>query len=220
MFRPAHHSKLFRTFHGLDPQSYQEVIRFFEDHEAEIQDLDFDEYFEMLTTYVNALFEAGAYAEHLLMVDTVIEISIRNNLIEYRGEDIFQRSLFKKAASLYHSRRYAEAEHVLLELLKMRPNDPAAMLFLRKCLRTHYPQIRSNARATAVFLIFSCVFLIAIEVLLIRPFYGMYTSVFEWSRNSIFALALVAIAFGELYHRWLAGREVRRVMRAVVEVGK
>jgi tetratricopeptide (TPR) repeat protein len=212
MFRPKHHSPLFRTFHGLDPQSYQEIIRFFEEHETEIQTLDFDEYFELLTTYVNALFEVGAYAEHLLMVDTVIEISIQNNLVEYRGEDIFQRSLFKKAASLYHRHRYPEAEHVLLELLKMRPQDPAALHFLHKCLCTNYPQVRSNARATAVFLIFSCVFLIGIEVLLIRPFYGMYTSVFEWSRNSIFILALGAIAFGELYHRWLARRAVRRVL--------
>jgi tetratricopeptide (TPR) repeat protein len=213
MFRPKHHSKLFRSFKSLDDQAYQELIRFFEENEAEIQDLDFEEYFAMLCAYANALFEVGAYREHLLMVDSVIETSIQNNLIEYEGEDIFRRSLFKKAASLYHTQQYAQAEHVLRELLKMDAQDPDARQFLHKCLRTHYPQVRSNARALAVFLVFLCVLLIAIEVLFVRPFYGMYTGMLEGSRNSIFVLACLSIVFGETYHRWLARREAKQVLR-------
>ncbi len=168
MYKPTYYSKTYRTFLSLDEMAFQELIHFFEENEKEIRELDFEEYFEVLTAYVTALFEVGAYREHLLMVDVVIETSIINNIVEHKGEDLFRRMLFRKAASLYHTGQFQKAEHVLAELLRMDREDQGAILFLKKCLRTHYPQIRSNAHAVAVFLFLLTAFVIALEVLLIR----------------------------------------------------
>lgn len=215
MFKPRYYSKIYRSFLTLEENAFQEVIRFFEENEAAIQELDFDEYFDVLVAYVTALFEVGAYKEHLTMVDVVIETSILNNISEYRGEDLFRRMLFRKAASLYHTRQFQKAEHVLGELLRMDAEDQGAILFMKKCLRTHYPQIRSNAHAAAVFLFLLTALVIAVEVLLIRPFYEMHAKTVETSRNSIFALGILLLIFGDVYHRYLAEREVRGFLRAV-----
>lgn len=208
MYKPTYYSKLYRTFLSLEETAFQEQIRFFEEHEKAIRDLDFEEYFDMLVVYVTALFEVGAYREHLLMVDVVIETSIINNIIKYKEEDLFRRMLFRKAASLYHTQQYAKAEHILAELLRMDPADQGAILFLKKCLRTHYPQVRSNARASAIFLFLLTAFVIAIEVLLVRPFYEMHAKTVELSRNTIFVLGLLSIVFGDVYHLYLSEREV------------
>jgi len=215
MFRPTYHSKIYRSFLSLDENSFQEIIHFFEDHEKEIQGLDFEEYFDLLVAYVTALFEVGAYKEHLLMVDVVIETSILNNILEYKGEDLYQRMLFRKAASLYHTQQYQKAEHVLGELLRMDIEDQGAVLFMKKCLRTHYPQIRSNAHAAAVFLFLLTTLVIALEVLLVRPFYHMHTRLIENSRNSIFVFGILLIVFGNFYHWYLAEREVRRFLSEI-----
>lgn len=209
MYKPTYYSKIYRVFLSLEETSFQELIRFFEENEKEIRDLDFEEYFDVLVTYVTALFEVGAYREHLLMVDVVIETSIINNIEEYKGEDLFRRMLFRKAASLYHTGQFQKAEHILAELLRMNQADQSAILFLKKCLRTHYPQVRSNARATAVFSFLLTAFVIALEVLLIRPFYEMHAKTVELSRNFIFVFGILCIVFGDLYHLYLSEREVR-----------
>lgn len=215
MYKPTYYSKLYRAFLSLEETAFQELIRFFEENEKEIRQLDFEEYFDLLVAYVTALFEVGAYREHLLMVDVVIETSIINNIVEYKDEDIFRRMLFRKAASLYHTHQYQKAEHILAELLRMDQEDQGAILFLKKCLRTHHPQIRSNARAAAVFLFLLTAFVIAIEVLLVRPFYEMHAKTVEMSRNSIFVIGLLCVVFGDLYHWYLSEREVRKFLTAL-----
>jgi hypothetical protein len=212
MYKPTYASKLYRSFLSLDETSFQEHIHFFEENEKAIRDLDFTEYFDILVVYVNALFEVGAYREHLHMVDVVIETSIINNIAEHKEEDIFRRMLFRKAASFYHTGQYPQAEHILGELLRMDASDQGAVLFLHKCLRRHHPQIRSNARALAVFLFLLTAFVIALEVLLIRPFYEMHAKTVEWSRNGIFVLGLLVMIFGQLYPWYRAERELRRFL--------
>jgi tetratricopeptide (TPR) repeat protein len=215
IFRPTYYSKLYRDFKSLEQNAYREVIRYFEKNEASIQQLDFEEYFDLITIYVTALFEIGEYRKHLLMVDVVIEASILNNITVYRGQDIFQQMLFRKAASFFQLREYAQAEHILRELLKINPDNGNAVLFLKKCLRVHYPHIRSRAQAASIFLLLLATFITAMEVLMVRPFYGMYTDGVEYSRNSTFVLACLIMLGGDLYLRWLADREVHHFVQKV-----
>lgn len=89
-------TSIFQSFNQIDRQSYHTIIRYFNQHVEEIKCLDFEEYFEILTSYVNALFEAGAYQKHALMADVVIEASIINNVRVYQGIALFEKTLFQK----------------------------------------------------------------------------------------------------------------------------
>ena len=116
LYQSTYHSRIFRDFKEIDAANHRRIIRFYEDKEEDIQRLDFEEYFQLIVAYVNALFEVGAYQKHLLMVDVVIEMTIVHNVERYKGEDIYEKMLFRKAASLYNIMEYAKAEYILREL--------------------------------------------------------------------------------------------------------
>jgi tetratricopeptide (TPR) repeat protein len=207
-FQSTYHSKVYRDFKEIEPTAYRQIIHFYEEKEAEIRCLEFDEYFDLLIAYVDALFEIGAYQKHLLMVDVIIENSILHNIQFRNGTDIYQRTLFKKAASLYNVLKYEEADYILRELIRMDPYDSDSVLFLKKCLRSKKPQLVINARAASIFLFLLTAFVICIEVLFIRPFYHMHTELVETSRIGIFLLGCILLVGGDLLHRWSVEKEV------------
>lgn len=214
-FQSTYHSKIFRDFKGIEPNDYREVIHFYEEKEDQIRQLEFDEYFELLVAYVDSLFEIGAYQKHLLMVDVVIEHSIVNNIQGREGADIFQRMLFKKAASLYNILELDRADYILRELTKIDPYDRDTILFLKKCLRKRQPGLVNNTRAAAIFMFLLSAFVICLEVLFIRPFYSIYTDLIETSRIILFLLGCSLLVGGDLLHRWLLDREVNQFVAEI-----
>lgn len=207
-FQSTYHSKIYRDFKEIDAANYRRIIRFYEEKEDEARRLDFEEYFELLVAYVNALFEVGAYQKHLLMVDVAIEMAIAQNIEWYKGEDIFQKMLFRKAASLYNLMEYGKAEYILRELVRIDPYSEDAILFLRKCLRKKEPAFLNRAKAFSIFLFLVSAFVISIEVLLIRPFYKAQIEGVEASRNVVFLLGCTVLLGGLLLHRWRVYRRV------------
>lgn len=207
-YQSTYHSRIFRDFKEIDAANYRRVIRFYEDKEEEIKRLDFEEYFELITAYVNALFEVGAYQKHLLMVDVVIEMVIVHNVEVYKGEDIFQKMLFRKAASLYNIMEYGKAEYILRELIKIDPYCEDFILFLRKCLRKKEPGFLNKAKAASILLFLLSAFVISVEVLFIRPFYKAHVDAVEASRTAIFLLGCTVLLGGTLLHGWLVQHRV------------
>ena len=208
LYQSTYHSRIFRDFKEIDAANHRRIIRFYEDKEEDIQRLDFEEYFQLIVAYVNALFEVGAYQKHLLMVDVVIEMTIVHNVERYKGEDIYEKMLFRKAASLYNIMEYAKAEYILRELIKIDPHSEYAILFLRKCLRKKEPGFLNTAKAGSIFLFLLSVFVISIEVLFIRPFYKAHVEEVEFTRTAIFLLGCFVLVAGLLLHRWLVQRRV------------
>jgi hypothetical protein len=213
--QPTYHSKVYRDFRAIDGSEWRSIVRFYEEHETEIRSLDFPEYFEMLLAYATALFEIGAYEKYLLMVDVVIEASILNNIKFFKGEDVLQRLLFKKAASYFHTHELGKAEYILRELLRMDPYDESSALFLKKCLRKTQPAFLKNARAVSIFLFLMSALLICIEVIVVRNFYHVYTDLVEVSRNTIFLSGFVVLVGSDLYHRGSIGKEVDDFVAAI-----
>ena len=207
-FQSTYHSKVYLDFREIDPSEYRRIIRFYEEREKKIKVLDFQEYFDLLVCYVNALFEIGDYEKHLIFVDKVIEASIDNNIQHYNNEDIYKKMLFKKAASLYNVEAFEKADYILRELLKMDPNDQDISLFLKKCLRKKNPTVPRNARAVAIFLFLMAALVLLIEVLIVQTFYVIHADLVATSRLSIFALGCIMLFAGEFYHRWIVEREV------------
>lgn len=199
----TYHSALYRDFVSLKDRRPGSIIRFFEQHESAIRQLDFEEYFEMLTAYCDALFDAGAYAEYRLVADEVVAGVIEANIGIYDGKDLFYHTLFRKAASCYHVQHFAEAEHILRELIKISPSDKLARRFLHRCLFHQYPPWIQKARALAIFLILWSVLVTVAELLWIRAFHPQWIGLFQNVRYGLVlaALGVLLLAFGYHYLR-------------------
>ncbi|RMD72963.1 MAG: hypothetical protein D6818_05530 [Bacteroidetes bacterium] len=205
----TYHSALYRDFASIKDRRPGPIIRFFEQHENEIRLLDFDEYFEMLTAYCDALFEAGAYGEHRIVSDEVIAGVIEANIGIYQGKDLFYHTLFRKAASCYHVHRFAEATHILRELIKISPTDALARRFLHRCLFRQYPRWIQGARALAIFLVLWSLLITIVELLWVRTLYLQWVWLFEYVRYGLLAAALLVVAGAFGWHYVRTGWEAR-----------
>ncbi len=201
-FSPStYQSKIFRDFKAIEANAYRQIIHFYEKQELQIRQLDFDEHFEVLTTYVSALFEVGSYPKHLLLVDAVIEMAITHNITFYKGEDIFLQMLFRKAASLYNLLEYQKAEYILREIIRINPWNKDAVFFLKKCLRRQQPRYIQWTRAMSIVMFLLAAIVIAVEVLVVRPFFNSYTQLIEWLRFTLFGIGGFLLLGVHLIHR-------------------
>lgn len=208
-------SKLYRDYRAIEPGEWRKVVHFYEEKEAEIRGLDFDEYFELMNAYTNALFEIGSWQKHLLMADAVIEASINENIGELHGEDVFQHTLFRKSASCYQLSELERTEYILRELLRINPHHADASLFLKKCLRTMRPWLVRQTRAMAVLLSFVAALTILLEILVVQNFYEYLTRSVEFFWWGTLALAGIVLAAGEVLHYVRCNREVENFLRGV-----
>ena len=214
-FNPTYYTQVYRKFKAIEPSAYREIVRFYEKEEQKILQLDFEEFFEMLIAYVDALFEIGAYRKHLTLVDVVIEKSIHHNIKYYRNQDLFQRMLFRKAASLFNTQEYSKAEYVVTQLYRMHPEDESAMLLYQKCRLKARPAILNYARASGVFMFFLSALVIAVEVLFVRPWYDLHVPLVMNVRNSIFIFACLSLIVGFGYNYYLAVQDTKKVHQSI-----
>ncbi|GIV31896.1 MAG: hypothetical protein KatS3mg030_198 [Saprospiraceae bacterium] len=212
-FRQTWHSKLYRDFHAIDGRQWHNIVRFFEQHEEEIKMLEFDEYFEILIAYTDALFETGAYEKHLLMVDAVIETAFMNNINYFNGQEILLHSLFRKAASCYHIYQLEKAENILRQLLAIEPHHMHASRFLKKCMRSQAPRVIMNARAVAILLLFLTAFVICIEWLWVRPLHPTWMQAFVAIRYSLFGAGLLLLFGSYVWHYLKVEKTVNRLVK-------
>ncbi|HFA47938.1 MAG TPA: hypothetical protein ENJ95_02840 [Bacteroidetes bacterium] len=206
--RSTYHSKLYREFRSIEASEWRTVIRFYKEYEGKLKGLEFEEYFEILLAYTNALFETGAHREHLKAADEVIETSMMNNVKFFNGDDVLQNTLFKKAASCFQTHQLEKADYLLRELLRIDPYDEDGALFLKSCLRKMRSDIVKKARAVSLFLLLMSALLICVEVLLVRRHYPIYTDLVVASRNSTLFLSVMVMLGAGLYHRMRTDREV------------
>ncbi len=206
--RSTSHSNVYWEFRAIETSEWRTVIRFYEEFSPTLDKLDFDEYFEMLLAYTKALFEVGDFEKHLKMADRVIEVSIMNNVKFFGGEDVFQDTLFKKAASNFQLQDYERCDYILRELLRIDPYHTDGAMFLRKCLRKIKSSFVRKTRATAMSLILLSAIIICFEVVVVRSLYPEYSSLIETVRNATLSASIIVLAGGDLYHRLRCSREV------------
>lgn len=213
----TYHSAVYRNFKAIPPNAFREVVRYYEENEPVISKLDFEEYFEMTLTYTDALFECGKYREHLVMADPVLETVIRQNIFRIKGRDIFRETLLRKAASLYHTGHYHQAENVLGELIRIDPRNKACRLLLKRCFRRLWPRLVSVTRATAVFLALLLLLLTAIDFLFVKPFYPIFIPMVAAARNTLLIGGVVVFSAGEIYRHIRSELLVRKAVRLAIK---
>lgn len=199
-FLPANRLRLYRNFKALEINDFQGIIRFYEQFEDGIRALDFEEYFDCTLSYTNALFHTGNHGKHLVMCDHLLEVIIMQNIEHWGGEDVYAKTLFLKAASLFHLQEYARAEHVLRELVKIYPSDRMPCRFLEKCLLRQKPAWLMKTRAATVGIVLTAAAVIALEIFIVKPFFSNWEKPVIVLHNVLLGLDVFVFVSGEMFH--------------------
>ncbi|WP_273444987.1 hypothetical protein [Neolewinella agarilytica] len=203
-----HYSQLYRQLREVDPKDYQRIIRMYEEREREIGLLDVVEHFELTVSYVDALFETGAYRQHLLMVEPVIAASITHNFREAPGVEgeVFQHLLFKKAVSCFRLRQYPEAIHISQELIRIDPDRELYPRFLRASLFKAQSGVLQLGRGAFIFCILLAAAIITFDLLFVHAFYPTYVSLMQSLTVIVFLTGLLLLAGAYLWAWYRANR--------------
>lgn len=208
--RPVHYSPLYRELRSIDPKDYQRIIRVYEEKERRIGQLDPEEYFDLTVRYVDALFATGAHRRHLLMVDLVIFASIDRNIRLHEGQDVYQRMLFRKAASAYRIRDFAGCAHVCRELMRMYPEQKHYPQLLRRALFQQQRNTLQFGRGAAIFCFLLTALVIVLDLLVVKNFYPREHQAFLWLRNDVFFIGVLVLLGSVSLAWWRASRRVSR----------
>lgn len=211
--KSTYRSRLYREYKSLEEASAHTRIRFFESNERAIRQLDEEEFSELLFGYAEALFSAGAYARFKVVVDEVISCCMEHDEAQYKGEDVFLVSIFRKAVACYHLQEYELAVHLFKELLRLDPDNPGGRMGLRRTFYRMKPENVLNARAASVLLLLVAALITAAELLVVRYFFQPWEKLVEWTRIGLFLLGVLVLAGSYLYHRQRAYREAERFSR-------
>lgn len=206
---------IFASFKALDLKSYHEVINFYETNHAQIQHLYLDEYTEILLAYSNALFETGDYKTYSKVATQLIEMIIMHDIDHLEHENLFERVLFKKAAAHYHLFELDDAEKILWELLKMNPSNSIAAYLLRKCRTKNQPLYLRWAKAVSIVMFLLAAFIIALELLLVQPFFAEHEKSAQTIRFSVFFGGISLLILAETTHRIVAYHSVSRTISEI-----
>ncbi len=210
------HSNVYKDFKGIDLSEYRKRVRYYEKNRKAINNLEFTEYFELLVDYAIALFETGAYQKFIPVADYIIELTIEKNIKFYNGQDLYRDILFKKAAAYYNSMAFEKSEHILKELTKINPSDELTTRFLKKATRRRHPKFLDTARIVSVALFFVSAFIIAIEMLCIRPFFEeAVVDQFQLVRTIIFIVGFFLLIGSELLHRGIVNYKVNAFVKSI-----
>ncbi|MCO6460514.1 MAG: hypothetical protein J5I59_03865 [Saprospiraceae bacterium] len=217
---------VFDRFLAIESGSYREMVHFYEDYRDTITRLDIRQRFELYVCYIEALFEMGKYAEVLLHIDDAIEATITSNYSELLGVDIYFNLLMKKAVSLYQTGKVEESEKITTQLLSMNPDEPNVRFFFKDNLMHRYRKLVLPTRVFFIAGVISTMIIMAIEVLVIIPFYSEYIDVISRVRNILFLFSILIFISGEasrfLLMEWQAFLQIRllRKQKNILSVKK
>jgi hypothetical protein len=203
------HLKLYRNFKSLRVNDFHGIVRYYEEYEADIRLLDFEEYFDCTYAYATALFETAEYKKHIVACDQLLELIIMENVDTWAGEDVYTQVLLKKAASLHQLREDTQAEHVLRELLKICPDHRLARHTLQVNLLRRRPRWLLQTRAIALAALLLSALAIAAALFVVEPFFPQHSVAARWAYNALLVGGALLLAAWEFAHYWRCRRDVR-----------
>ena len=193
--------EVFLRFKEIDESAHREIINFYERNQDALIHLDLQSYFEVKIAYSAALFEIGQYSEFIELCDELIEEVIYHNIKYLNDEDIFEKLLFKKAAAYYQQLEYEAAEKILWQLIRMNPKNSIASYLLKRCRIKNQPLFLKRAKSISIFLFLLSACIIAVELLLIQPFFNVYHPEVQIFRTSIFLSGIFLLVLTDGWHR-------------------
>lgn len=209
MYLPyADRLRLYRQFKAIHLGDFQNIVSYYEIHEAAIYTLDFDAWFDCTLIYCQALFDAEHYGKHVVMCDYLLHTIMENNIVQWGGEDWYVRILHQKARSLMRLRENKKAEHILQELIKMHPFDQENVRLLFRLRLRALSRRRAEVRAVLVAIVLLIIILMTVETFILR-LYPRYLGYFELIHNAMAVIGMSLFLFSEWYHWEKCRRSVR-----------
>lgn len=198
--------QLYFNYFGLGDDAWREKVRYYEANKKAINNLYFDERIELDIDYLICLFEVGRYERFLMFADPIIESIITENIFTFKGENIFNELLFKKAACYYQLHDYKKAKDILLQLISM---DGSKELYIglysicnRKLSNDMYLTIKATAMAA---LLLVCG--ITMARILLEPFFNIYLQPFLYLRTVLLIYVLSILLGLEIAFQFRLKRE-------------
>jgi len=204
---------VYQEYLELKSSDFQEKIRYYERNKNEIKQLPFSLSTEIQCECLMAYFEVGAYYKYLEQVDEFIQLVMEENIFKVKGKNIFEELLFRKAAATFNVMKYKKAEYLFSELLKINPQNELYKASYAKCNVDKLRHEGQNYRAVTIVLFIVTGIIIGFELLCIRPFHEQYITLFETSRNILFALAFLSFVYQELRIRLLTNITIQKITK-------
>lgn len=211
--------EIYLQFKELDRTSLRNIVQYVEKNRDAIEDLDSEEFFEVYATYCRALFDLGNYTRYITESEQLLFLSIDQNIYEFEGEDIYASTLFRKAAGLFNLGNHTEAKQILIQLLKIDPENKDVKAFYKKVIRSGYT-LSKITRAVAVGMILASALVICLELLVIRPFYQEIIFSFELTRNLLFATGMLTYLMGDFSHFLIAEIQAMNEIKNILATKK
>lgn len=215
---PAELVKAYRNFKALDSADPLAIVRYYERHEDQLTALDQEQSFDCLATYADALFDAELYKKHLVMANYLLEVIIIENFITFRGEDIYQHTLLRKACSHVHMGNKEKAQDILEQLIRINPENKAARHVLATLLLQEQPvwyRRWTNFYIAFILAASCCLAVSAIFHLANRSESG--TKIF-FVGLFFLGVSLVSMASTRAYHTWKSMAYTRRLARNLLRL--
>lgn len=206
-------SKIYYRFSEISRTKYRDIIRFYEDNAPHIDELDFEEYFELHLIYVFSLFEVGSYEEFLRKVDDAIYTVISENIMLFEGGDVYVKLLTKKASALYNLRKYDPAIHICQELIKMERSSLLPPLLLKKCLLKKSPGYVGTLRAVCIFSLMVASVCFASELFIVEAWNPELKPFVVLVRNASFLIGIISLIASHMAPQLISTFQVERLLR-------
>ena len=196
-------TQLFQQFRLIPLSQHFALIRFFRQHEPEIEQLAAAEHLTMLAYFVDALHQEGG--QELMLIahaEELLQLSILHNLQFVDGEDIYLRSLYQKTVAHLRLNEIEKATKIAKQLLHLAPHSRQYKFLLQDCLLLNRPNWVKNCFALGVFALAAAVAFSVTNILFVESFYYSWletSQVFEFSAYSASAFCLIAGLFGHYY---------------------
>lgn len=181
---------LFYQFKQIDKGSYREKVNFFKKYSDEINQLEIDSNIGIRIEACEALFELSQFYFVLEMVDPLLEDIIVENFYQYEGRDAFQSMLFKKAAALYNLNKCDKSKKILIEILRLNPEDELSRYLTKKILKEERKSMDLKVYAWSIAILILGTIFFLLKFLIIDPFFEAQIGIF-----SIFSYAFGICAF-------------------------
>lgn len=206
----AYSDTTYKEFLAIESGEYKEKVLFVDLNRDRLETLSLTDYARVMNAYAEALFELGKFAAHIEVADELIEMSIVTNVRYVGAKDLYEETLFQKAASLYNLDKLDSAIYILRELLKINPANESARLFLINChILERKSSLQTNRLVSIIIILLSAV-VIAVEMLLIRPRFPGFTRDIELVRNIMFLGGTGILIIGEFVIRYQAVAEMHQ----------